>query len=312
MNKTDKLNNILDACLESLSRGETMEQCLTRYPEQSAELEPFLRTAAETRQAMAITPSKESKMQGWQQLSEALKETRPARDSIFSYMPRWAVAVAALIIIFIAGGATAGAAVGSLPDSFLYPVKLTNERVRLSLTFTQLYKTELLVKLADLRVREITAMAENDKPDKMAAPARRLDELLTAVAGPLLVAQPAMMESFSSPPTKEMPEERTPQQIATTPAPPPAEQPLVGESSPSLTTMPPQIMGITSDNAALLPPEQVRLVELIRRYQTENPEKLQAVLDKAPPETRALLESIIARYHLSYQQVLDTWQPSLP
>jgi hypothetical protein len=71
-------------------------------------------------------------------------------------------------------------------------------------------------------------------------------------------------------------------------------------------------MGVTTDNAALLSPEQAGLIEMLRRYQVEDPQKLQAVLDIAPPQTKTLLESIISRYPPAYQRLLDTWQTPLP
>ena len=43
--KNSELENILDECLERLVKGETVEQCLQRYPEQAAQLELLLRTA---------------------------------------------------------------------------------------------------------------------------------------------------------------------------------------------------------------------------------------------------------------------------
>lgn len=315
--KAEKFNDILDTCLERLARGDTPEQCLARYPEQAIELEPLLRTAAMTRAAVAIAPRAESRARGWQRVSEALRETSPARASIFSAMPRWAVAMAALIVFLVASGATAGAAAGSLPDSFLYPVKLATEKVQLSLTFSHLVKTELLVKLADRRVSEITSMAEKGKPDKMAAPARRLDELLAAVAGPELATRSdLLMQSFSSAPAREAPpDEMTPQ-----PTPTPAPQPVAAEP-PATGEPPPPSFGITgapeftksaSDYAIPLPPEQAQLVGLLRRYQTEHPEKLQTAMENAPPELKALLVSIINRYPASYQQLLDTWQKPLP
>ncbi len=304
MNTAKIFNDILDACLDSLAQGETPEQCLGRYPGQAAELEALLRTAAAARQATDVTPRAEARVEGWRQVSNALREPVPARVSIFA-MPRWAVAVAALALFFVAGGAVVGAAYGKLPDNFLYPVKLTAERVQLAFTFSELEKTELLVSLANRRVSEITAMAEKGKPDKMAAPARRLDELLVAATGPMLTA-PAMLESFS-PPDNEISKGTAP-----SPTTPPVEPPKAGEETPSVTATAPQIMGVTSDNAAPLSPEQAGLIEMLRRYQVEDPQKLQAVLDIAPPQTKALLESIISRYPPAYQRLLDTWQTPLP
>ncbi|MFA5316849.1 MAG: DUF5667 domain-containing protein [Dehalococcoidales bacterium] len=330
MKKEEKFNDILDACLEGLSRGDTPEQCLANYPEQAAQLEPLLRTAAMVRVTTSIMPRPESRAQGWQQLSKALREARPQRTSFFYAMPRWAVAIVAFIIILAAGGGTAGAAAGSLPDSFLYPVKLATERVQISLAFSDLSKTELYVRLADRRVNEITSMVEKGNTENLAGVAQRLDELLVSIAGPPLTTQPAIMKSFgletaSEAPARGMvPEQATaPESYASDiiPEPATAPPPLLDEGQsdasgePETLGRPPGFSAIkvnTAESATTLPSEQTQLVELLRRYQTEHPEKLQAVLEKLPPELKALLEGIINHSRESYQQALETWQPALP
>ena len=58
MGNNKQFNNILDECLERLLTGqETVEQCLQRYPEYAAELEPLLRTAALMKKAVEVKPS---------------------------------------------------------------------------------------------------------------------------------------------------------------------------------------------------------------------------------------------------------------
>ena len=58
MGNNKQFNNILDECLESLLTGqETVEQCLQRYPEYAAELEPLLRTALIMNKAVDVKPS---------------------------------------------------------------------------------------------------------------------------------------------------------------------------------------------------------------------------------------------------------------
>lgn len=306
MGNTEKFNDILDACLERLARGDTLEQCLTSYPEHTAELEPLLRTAAATRQAVMVVPRAEARTTGWEQISAALREAKPARSSIFA-APRWAIAIAVLAVFFVISGAMVSVAAGSLPDSSLYPVKLATENVQLTFTFTKFDKTELLVKLADRRVSEITAMAERGKPDKMTAPAKRLDELLVAVTGPVS-APPALIQSFAVPSATALDETTT-------------TMPSLNETAPALSApalppraAPPEIESkdITLATTSQLPPEQAELITLLRRYQAEDPQKLQAVLSKATPETRVLLESIISRYQTGYQQAIDALQSPSP
>ena len=50
-------NRVLDDCLDRLLlRGETVESCLARYPQQTAELEPLLRAMLQTQEALARLP----------------------------------------------------------------------------------------------------------------------------------------------------------------------------------------------------------------------------------------------------------------
>ena len=42
----DKLAQTLEECLELLSQGVSLEECLARYPEDAGELEPLLRSPA--------------------------------------------------------------------------------------------------------------------------------------------------------------------------------------------------------------------------------------------------------------------------
>lgn len=73
----EEFGYILDDCIDRLLRGESLEQCLQRYPEQAAELEPLLRVALTTYQASAVEPRPEFKVQARQQLSSVLYRQKP-------------------------------------------------------------------------------------------------------------------------------------------------------------------------------------------------------------------------------------------
>jgi len=55
------VEDLLDECLDALQRGETVEQCLARYPEHSAELEPLLRIAQSVMASPLVDPISELK-----------------------------------------------------------------------------------------------------------------------------------------------------------------------------------------------------------------------------------------------------------
>jgi hypothetical protein len=180
----ERFENILDECLERLRQGEGVEQCLARYPEQAAELEPLLRVAVATQKtSSAVKPRPEfkerSRYEIQSQLHDKERKTEPKKASFIGWMPRWAVAVASVIlIVLVAGTGTVAASTGSMPDDTLYPVKLATERVRLGLSRGDINKARVSVRLADRRVKEIIYLAK--KGDS-----RRLNKALLRLEGHL-------------------------------------------------------------------------------------------------------------------------------
>lgn len=73
----EEFEHILDECIDCLLRGESLGQCLQRYPEQAAQLEPLLRVALATQKASSVEPRSEFKAQARQQLSSVLYRQKP-------------------------------------------------------------------------------------------------------------------------------------------------------------------------------------------------------------------------------------------
>ncbi|MFC1924079.1 hypothetical protein ACFLXA_01760 [Chloroflexota bacterium] len=68
----EELEHILDECIERVLQGESLEQCLQRYPQHAAQLEPLLEVALAARQAASIEPRPEYRLQSRQQLRSVL------------------------------------------------------------------------------------------------------------------------------------------------------------------------------------------------------------------------------------------------
>lgn len=194
-------DNILDECLERLLvKGETIEQCLTSYPEQAAELEPLLHTAVTAKKALAIQPRPEFKARARYQFGSALQEVKPKRGLAFlGWQPRWATAVAVFFALLLAGGGTIAAANNSMPDNPLYPVKLATEQVRLTLTRSNIDKAELYAKLADRRIAEIIYIINEGKPEQVELIAQRLNNSLVMMANLPLAEKEARALSVPAP-----------------------------------------------------------------------------------------------------------------
>ncbi|MFC1903803.1 DUF5667 domain-containing protein [Chloroflexota bacterium] len=347
MKKRKELDNILNECLERiLTRGETIEQCLASYPEQAAELEPLLQTFFFAKKAAEVKPRPEFRDRARYQLRVALQEMaekRERRFSFFSWQPRWATVVVAVLVFVLASGSTVAASGNSMPDGTLYPVKLATERVRLALTFSALDKAELYARLADKRVTEIISMVEKGKLKQMEQTTQRLDAQLVAMAN--LVGPPAeeagvlLAPAPTAPSAVEVsPEEETavmmapPSPSASREVPAPSVSEVPAEEKPAVTMAPAsprvtqKVRESESAPEAVRAPTQPQLVVegegageveeiklskraklrvLLARNAVKHPAALKALLQKVPPSAQPALLEAIAASDTEYKKVLE-------
>ncbi len=106
--KTDMNNNIdfnkaLDICLDRVSRGETIEACLSDYAGFAAELRPLLAAASELRLAGSFAPSMDSKRKARQRLMGAIEKRQ--KPSVWGWImakaPVLATAASVLILLLV-------------------------------------------------------------------------------------------------------------------------------------------------------------------------------------------------------------------
>jgi hypothetical protein len=338
MRKSREFRNILDECLERmLVNGETVEQCLQSFPEHATELKPLLEVALVTQRASSVEPHPEFRDRARYQFQSALREMEPERSRpFFRWQPRWAMAIAIIVVLLLAGSGTVFAASGSMPDDFLYPVKLTTEQVQLFFMFSTLGKAELYAELADKRVDEIVRMVDESKLEQIELTAQRLDNCLTEiadlastkqVAGETLMA-PAMEkattyeedmateEALVPPEEEEEIEEEVPE-VVTLPPPPPEEEEGAGEETLEEAPTPPPPSVI--QEAPLLSERTVKageanaeydrwakLVASIRRDAIDQPARLRELLKTVSPSARAALLRAIEISENGYEQALES------
>jgi len=159
--KRRPIQQALEECLAALERGEGLEACLARYPQQAAELRPLLEMALSLREAgREPVTAPPGAVQRFLQRAEALRRGRPR-------LRPWRVAALAaslFLALSLLGGATVFAASRSLPDSPLYPIKLTTERVRLWLAPNDVARAGVLLDRAEARLKEVERLAAEGKP----------------------------------------------------------------------------------------------------------------------------------------------------
>jgi len=170
---TRRFDDILNECVEQALRGEGVEQCLQRYPDQARELEPLLRVAVAARNTSStVEPRPEFKARTRYEIQSRLhskdRKAEAKKMSMVGWLPRWAVVVAcvALVLVF-AGGGTVAASSESLPGDTLYAVKTATEQVQWKLTFSQKAKARLQARFAERRVWEMTQLAKKGRTGQL-------------------------------------------------------------------------------------------------------------------------------------------------
>lgn len=167
---------VLEEATSRLEQGETVEDCLARYPEYAGRLEPLLRMAAFSMRALGYVepPSEAALAVGKRRLlavaarrrllAAAQRKPAPQPRGFLNLFPlpmrRLATAALVMLVLVVVGGGLAMASAGSLPGDFLYPVKLATERVRLLLTFDTQARDQLLAEFTQERRAEVIAILE--------------------------------------------------------------------------------------------------------------------------------------------------------
>ncbi len=287
MRKSREFDNVLDKCLERLLvKGETVEQCLQSFPEHGDALKPLLEAALAIKKASAIQPNSELKDKARYQFYSALRETEHKRSRPFlrwNWQPRWATAVAIVLVLLLTGSSTVAAASGSMPDEPLYPVKLATEQAQLVFTPSAMGKAEFYAKLADRRVLEIVRMADKSKPEQVERTTRRLDVYLTKIAdlAPIQVPGAPIMAPRGM-------------------APPGEEKQAFGEAP-----LPPEgAWGVKESPLGF--DRRANLRAMVERGALEHPERMRAVLETVPSSARPALLRAIAISEAGYTKALKS------
>jgi len=172
------IENILNECIESIHNSDkTVEDCLNDYPEHAGELEPLLRMFSQSKKASMVEPREEFRSRARYEFYSAVDEICDRRKSPwFKISTKWMqVAVSALVGLMVTGGGVIAASGDTLPGQPLYSVKMMTEQVRMGLTFSEAGRTELNAELAERRIDEIIALADEGQADLISETTNRLN-----------------------------------------------------------------------------------------------------------------------------------------
>ena len=152
----NNLEAILDICLDQIENGKTnIDECLAHYPEHAAELKPLLQAATRLARGREVMPDPSYKARARTQLNVYMQQN-PQRKRISPVIWRFAISVAAVLLIFVASGTAF--AQSSLPGDALYNWKLTSEHVWRLTSNDQL---TVDITLSNRRVNELVSVSDN-------------------------------------------------------------------------------------------------------------------------------------------------------
>ncbi|MCD6453600.1 MAG: hypothetical protein J7K77_04880 [Dehalococcoidales bacterium] len=286
MKNNRELENILDDCLQRLAEGESVEQCLKRYPEQTSQLGPLLGVAQAVGEASAIQPRPEFRSRARYEFRAALKVG--GKRAPLRFRPRWVIALMTASILLLVGGGTAVAASNSMPDEPLYSVKLATERMQLAFTPSDIGKVKLSAMLADRRVAEIICMADKGDIWRVEITTRRLGRHLTALT------QMVSTQQISEP-----------SKALTVPAPKDKEDTGVVPEE-ALTKGPAALSPgkVKKAKGFIKAGDRIRLRVMLYTYATNDPAALRAALDRVPAPVKPALRRAIGVSVAGYRRTL--------
>ena len=157
-----RLDDILNECIDLLADGVSVEECVGRFPEHRAEIEPMVQTAAVAmRTAMRDDFAPEAKARSLARLMEAVSRSEPAgprRPGIFERVPLLkplAIGFAAFALMGAGAAGTTVASSDSIPGDPLYWVKTTKESIALRLPKSEMGRVRAHAQLAGVRSGEM-------------------------------------------------------------------------------------------------------------------------------------------------------------
>ena len=308
-----RFDDLLNECLDRILQGETVEQCLRKYPEQAQQLEPLLRAALAMKTSKTINPRPEFKAQARLEFQSALQEmaTRKKPKLSFSWHPQWrwqsgwAIAVMAIVVVILGCGGTVAMASNSMPDSALYPVKLATEQIQLAITPSDTSKAELNDQFADRRAEEISYLASKGDTPRIQAVTENLNTHLDKITSLTENGNGARVNENIKP-GKSVP--RSPSNTGL----PGRNNPLPGMAAAPAASVNPlnrpleqPLNGQQPQNNPTLSVERQKLTQSITDHYQARQARLEEALKKASPKAKESILQTIAQSHDAYEKQLN-------
>ena len=152
---TIRLEDALEACLQSLSRGASVESAVAAFPDLANELRPLLQAAQAASSLASSGVSRHALVRSRTRLLQRAAAIQPVRRrSLWPSLARPALAgLVGAVALFLGGAGLAAAQ--SLPGDSLYPAKLVAQDVMLRLATSPKIHLSLEEQYAEQRIEEV-------------------------------------------------------------------------------------------------------------------------------------------------------------
>ena len=165
------LETILDTCLYQIEEGESsIDECLARYPEHAAQLQPLLLAATKLARGREIMPDPSYRMRARSQLNVYMQQ-HPQRKRVSPVFWRFSIAFVTVITLFLASGTAF--AQQALPGDALYNWKLTSEHIW---RYTYSDQIGYDITLSNRRMHELLVVSGDEA--RRSAALKKYEELL--------------------------------------------------------------------------------------------------------------------------------------
>jgi len=190
-----EIEHLLARCLTVIEEGQTIEECLARYPDRRDELEPLLRAAQVARAAPLVIPSSGFREGSRDRMVSMIQERRSRetprtateRSGFFGWLRSLAqpsgpvrrtavtaaAALTALLLIALVSVGVVHASSDTVPGDSLYPVKHAAERLRIAVSLTESEELRLRLQFASERLEEASKLASRGSREDIAPLMRR-------------------------------------------------------------------------------------------------------------------------------------------
>lgn len=163
---SERIEDLFDEYVDRLVMGDDISSCVADESDLAEMLAPLLQTGGlVARQLRTVEPAPQFRAVARVRMRNlffarlARKDSRPGFLSLW-WQQRWATAMASVMVVCLAGLGVLAASFNALPSGFFYPVKVTTEQVRLSLTTSEYERAQLRLEYAERRLAEMTSMAD--------------------------------------------------------------------------------------------------------------------------------------------------------